>query len=111
MSDGASLESLKQLYFTLDLNYSKLYQACTTTEERAALRDSYVKARDNFLKARNKIFQDNDAQVQSLVAELQTKRAEILKSIEEQQNIAQILGIIAKAADAGAGLLALAHLP
>ncbi len=111
MSDGASFESLKQLYFALDLNYSKLYAACTTTEERSALRDNYVKARDNFWKARNLIFQEDDAQVQSLVAELQTRRAEILKSLDEQQNIAQILGIIAKAADAGTHLLALAHFP
>ena len=108
MPDDASFEALKELYFSLDLNFDQLYAKCTTVEERTKFRNDYVQARGNFLKARNRIFKEDDPQVQNLVAEVSSARQQIQQSIDENQAIAQTLQIIAQGVKAGTALLAFA---
>jgi hypothetical protein len=72
-----AFKALKETYFTLDLNFNRLFAACKKDEERDALRLNYVAARNNFLIAQSKILDDNEAMVKQLLAEIRSAQKQI----------------------------------
>jgi hypothetical protein len=102
-----SLEAIQSLYFTLDLNFNKLFDACQTSAQKDEFRRDYVNARDAFWEARNRAFADNDPLVVSTVQRLVECRDSIDADLENLQNIVKVLNTISAGVSFASRLLAL----
>ncbi len=107
MPESASFGALKELYFSLDRNFARLFAACQTNEQRDQLRRDYATARDNFQRAVNLVFQENNDAVKSLTTELSAAQSDINRALENLQDIAALLQMIAKTVQVGSSLVAL----
>ena len=105
MAESLGFRALKELYFALDKNFNKLFDACETDEQKDMLRQQYVNARDNFWEARNRVFISNDPQVKELISELQEATATIQELLEELEEIAKVLDLIKGAVCLGSSLV------
>jgi hypothetical protein len=107
MPEGLSFETIQNLYFTLDLNFNKLFAACQNEQQRNQLRRDYVNARDAFWEARNRTFVDDDPLVSGIVADLRGARQSIDADLQNLQNIVQTLNTIDGAVSLASRLIAL----
>jgi hypothetical protein len=99
-----ALEALKETYFTVDRNFDRLMTACTTDEQRNALRRDYEMARDNFLSAQNKILDDGEEMVKHLLGEMRQAQERIQAELVNLQNVVTALEAVTVAVNIGSKL-------
>ncbi|MBV9929000.1 MAG: hypothetical protein JOZ96_28565 [Acidobacteria bacterium] len=107
MANSPSFKELKEIYFLLDLNFNKLFAACTTEEQRDRLRVSYVTARDNFFEAQNRVFQQNDPLVKKLTQDVKDAKEQISGMLSNLKQIVKVLDAVTAAVHLGSSLITL----
>jgi hypothetical protein len=107
MADSPSFKELKEIYFLLDLNFNKLFAACTTEEQRDRLRHAYVNARDNFWEAQNRVFSQNDPIVKQLTQDVKEAKEKISGMLSNLKEIVKVLDAITAAVHLGSSLITL----
>lgn len=107
MAESPSFKELKGIYFLLDLNFNKLFAACTTEKQRDSLRQSYVNARDNFWEAQNRVFLQNDPLVKKLTKDVKDAKEKLSGMLDNLKQIVKVLDAITAAVNLGSSLITL----
>jgi hypothetical protein len=109
-TEDTAFAGIEKLYFSLDMNFSQLFAACTTDDQRNQLKRDYVNARDNYFEARGRLFAMNDPLVKNIAEDLSAAQASINHDLQNLQNAVQILKTIDTAVSLASRIIALGAL-
>lgn len=102
-----SLAVLQEQYLTLKKSLPGLLDAAQDKEQRKALRAQYRKARKNYHEVQNKILTESGPKVREAAAAARANQKKMEEALQNLQDVAKALDVIAGAVSAGAHLVSM----
>jgi len=104
---NGSFEAIRDHYFSLDVSFNSLFNACVDDSQKNQLRRDYVNSRDAFWEARNRAFTNDDPLVIDIVKRLDATTDQLTMSLNDLQDIVKVLGVVDAGTSFASRLIAL----
>jgi len=100
-------EAIRDHYFSVDVNFNRLFDACVNDSQKDQLRTDYVNSRDAFWEARDRLFTNDDPLVSDLVKKLAAATDQLTTNLGDLEDIARLLGVVDAGTSFASRLIAL----